>query len=129
MRNKDNMWKEILIYVAGVVTGFIISALVGGVIYLVSSDSPKNEITLFEEPISYEGKSNISFEVFKVVEEGGLAREKSAYGYQGKIVLITATNIWFYTYQIIEVKEPIQTGVYRFNHKTVPVIDVSKNYY
>lgn len=123
------MGKKILIYVAGIVTGVILTFLVAFI--LSGSNSAADDINCFESPISYEGKSTTSFEVFQVFGDCALAHEKEGYGYHGKIVLLVSDKASFYSDQVVEVKDPIQIGTYSYESKggmpfTVPVIDVTQ---
>jgi hypothetical protein len=63
--------KQALIYIAGIVTGVILTILISLLITRSSSDNNVdngNEVTMFEQPVDYsEGNK---FKVFQVLEHG-----------------------------------------------------------
>ena len=130
------MGKNILIFIAGIITGIVITFAVA---YTISKGntpedtySTEKAIKYLENEISYEGKKSTSFEVFQVLDNCALASECSGYGnYFGKTVLLKGNNTVFYSNQEIKVKNPIQVGIYSYKNQggmemTVPVIDITK---
>lgn len=116
----------------GVVTGIVLSfviLIVIGLIYQKSTGRPP--VQYLEKPLSYENKSETSFQVFQVLGNSALAMEKSESDYDevyytGNTVLIVGEN--YYCNQIVTVKNPLRIGTYSYNNrdghqKTVPVID------
>jgi hypothetical protein len=83
------MGKKILIYIAGIVTGVIMTF---GVLAIVAvNNRDKDDITYFKTPINYEDKESTSFKVFQVLDNGALANEisnDSYMWYHGKTVLL-----------------------------------------
>jgi hypothetical protein len=132
------MGKKILIYIAGIVTGVIMTF---GVLAIVAvNNRDKDDITYFKTPINYEDKESTSFKVFQVLDNGALANEisnDSYMWYNGKTVLLL--NGQFYCDQVIELEHPKQVGTFKYmtqkrevsgttvggNMMTVPVIDVN----
>ena len=122
------MGKNILIFVAGIITGVVITFAVA---YIISKGTTQQEIKYLEQEINYEGKKSTSFKVFQVLDNCALANEKSEFDYFGKTVLLKGNNTAFYSDQEIRVKNPIQVGIYSYKNQrgmemTVPVIDISK---
>lgn len=122
------MGKNILIFVAGIITGVVITFAVA---YIISKGTTEQEIKYLEQEINYEGKKSTSFKVFQVLDNCALANEKSESDYFGKTVLLKGNNTAFYSDQEIRVKNPIQVGIYSYKNQggmemTVPVIDISK---
>lgn len=124
------MGKKILIYIAGIITGVILTFVFA---YAITNNNDKSDdIKYFKNEISYEDKSSTSFKVFQVLDNYALANEKSEYNmYLGKIVLLISNDISFYSDQIIKVDNPKQIGTYSYESQrgmqlTVPVIDISK---
>ena len=127
------MGKNILIFVAGIITGVVITFAVA---YIISKGTTEQEIKYLENEINYEGKKSTSFKVFQVLDNCALANEYSdQIGqhtlYYGKTVLLKGNNTAFYSDQEIRVKNPIQVGIYSYKNQggmemTVPVIDISK---
>lgn len=134
------MGKKILIYIAGIATGVILTF---GVLAYIAANNKQDEdgITYFENPISYENKKSTSFEVFQVLGNAALANEvsdKHYKWYNGKTVLLL--NGQFYCDQVVELENPKQVGTYSYqtkekevfgttvggDMKTVPVIDVNQ---
>lgn len=122
------MGKNILIFVAGIITGVVLTFAVA---YIISKGTTEQEIKYLEQEINYEGKKSTSFKVFQVLDNCALAKEKSEFDYFGKTVLLKGNNTAFYSDQEIRVKNPIQVGIYSYKNQggmemTVPVIDISK---
>ena len=126
------MGKKILIYIAGVVTGVILTVGVLFVIGLANQNSTDNDpIQYLEQPVSYENKTETSFKVLQVLGNAALATEASDkiggdVMYYGNTVLVLGEN--FYSDQIEKVKNPQRVGTYSYTTnggmpKTVPVID------
>ena len=126
------MGKKILIYIAGVVTGVILTVGVLFVIGLANQNSTDNDpIQYLEQPVSYENKTETSFKVLQVLGNAALATEASDkiggdVMYYGNTVLVLGEN--FYSDQIVKVKNPQRVGTYSYTThgcmpKTVPVID------
>lgn len=90
----------------------------------------KDPIDYLEQPVSYENKTETSFQVFQVLGRAALATEASdIIGgdviFHGTTVLILGEN--FYTDQVVTVKNPQRIGSYSYTNKngipmTVPVI-------
>ncbi len=121
--------KNILIYIAGIITGFILLIAIS----LCITKSSNNEIMLFSEP--GECLRERSFEVFQVLDSGdALAKEKkTAYDIDGLIVLFLCNNeTYYYDDQKITIptgKCVRQIGIYKYPtksgfDKTVPVVSV-----
>ena len=130
------MGKNILIFIAGIITGVVLTFVVA---YTISKGNTsedryttEQEIKYLENEINYEGKKSTSFKVFQVLDNCALANEYSGYGnYFGKTVLLKGNNTAFYSDQEIKIKNPIQVGIYSYKNQggmemTVPVIDISK---
>ena len=134
------MGKRILIYIAGIITGVILTL---GVLAVIASNKNQNEddIAYFENPINYENKKSTSFKVFQVLGNTALASEisdKQYKWYNGTTVLLL--NGQFYCDQVVELENPKQVGTYSYQTKerkilgttvggdmmTVPVIDVNQ---
>ena len=126
------MGKKILIYIAGVVTGVIMTVGVLFVIGLANQNSTDNDpIQYLEQPVSYENKKETSFKVLQVLGNAALAIEASDkigsdVMYCGNMVLVLGKN--FYSDQIVKVKNPQRVGTYSYTTnggmpKTVPVIN------
>ena len=116
----------------GVLTGAVLTFAVLIVIGLVNKNSADNDpIQYLEKPVSYENKTETSFEVFQVLGNAALAREESDrigddVMYLGNTVVILGEN--FYSDQIVTVKNPRRVGTYSYTNNggmpmTVPVID------
>ena len=134
------MGKNILIFVAGIITGVVLTFAVA---YAISNGNTpeetyttEQEIKYLENEINYEGKKSTSFKVFQVLDNCALANEFSEQIgqhslYYGKIVLLKGNNTAFYSDKEIRVKKPIQVGLYSYMNNigeqmTVPVIDITK---
>ncbi|MDR0510796.1 MAG: hypothetical protein LBH06_06865 [Rikenellaceae bacterium] len=123
---------KVLIYIAGVITGVILTILLS-LLLVKSSD---NGITMFDEPGDYIEANR--FEVFQVIEPGAaLAKtEEKSYGissFTGPVVLFVNDNgKFYYDDEIIKIpsgKRARQTGIYKFysatmGYKTVPIVKV-----
>ena len=130
------MGKNILIFIAGIITGVVLTFAYAHTI--PNGNTPKEtytteqEIKYLENEINYEGKKSTSFQIFQVLDNCALANEHSGYGnYFGKTVLLKGDNTAFYSDQEIKVKNPIQIGIYSYKTQggmqmTVPVIDITK---
>lgn len=100
------MGKNILIYIAGVITGVILAFVVLAEI-ASSSNKCEDDIAYFESPINYENKKSTSFKVFQVLGNAALASEisnKQYNWYDGTTVLLL--NGQFYCDKVIELKDP-----------------------
>lgn len=134
------MGKNILIFIAGIITGVVLTFVVA---YTISKGNTsedryttEQEIKYLENEINYEGKKSTSFKVFQVLDNCALANEVSKQIgqhtlYTGKTVLLKGNNTAFYSDQEIKIKNPIQVGIYSYKNQggmemTVPVIDISK---
>lgn len=134
------MGKKILIYVAGIITGVILTFGVLAVI-AANNNHGEDDIAYFETPINYENKKSTSFKVFQVLGNAALASEISDKQYNwfhGTTVLLL--NGQFYCDQVIELDNPKQVGTYKYqtkerevlgttvggDMKTVPVIAVNQ---
>ena len=134
------MGKNILIFVAGIITGVVLTFAVA---YAISNGNTpeetyttEQEIKYLENEINYEGKKSTTFQVFQVLDNCALAKEFSQQIgkhtlYTGKTVLLKGDNTAFYSDQEIKVKNPIQVGIYSYKNQggiqmTVPVIDITK---
>lgn len=114
----------------GVLTGAVLTFVILFVIGLAKENS-SDPIQYLEKPVSYENKTETSFEVFQVLGNAALATEEpSRYGedilLNGNTVMILGEN--FYSDQIVTVKNPRRVGTYSYTNNsgmpmTVPVID------
>lgn len=122
-------------FILGIVTGVILTFVGLFVIGLVNQKSGENDpVKYLEKPVSYENKSETSFEVFQVFGNAALAREESDridddVMYLGNTVVILGEN--YYTDQVITIKNPQRIGTYSYTTNsgipmTVPVIDGKK---
>ena len=136
--NFNFLKNRVFIYIVGIISGIILTILFA-VIFTINSVTPNNgikdDITYFENPISYEDKSTASFEVMQVVYDCALATEKDNVGHDlfisGKTVLLDSDDTAFYDGQIININNPQQIGIFRYKSNggmdmTVPVIYVPK---
>ncbi len=131
------MGKKVIIYVAGLITGTILTF---GVLFIIGSIHQKkitnDQYKYLEHPLSYEGKKETSFKVFQVMNDAALANEISSEFtdlsdddfeyYDGNVVVIPGED--FYTDQIVRMKNPKRIGTYSYTTKsdmpmTVPVIE------
>ena len=100
------------------------------IIGLATQNSAGNPpIQYLEKPVSYENKTETSFQVFQVLGDAALANEISDERlklYCGNTVFILGKD--FYSDQIVTIKNPQRVGTYSYTNKggmpmTVPVID------
>ena len=120
--------KKILIYVAGIITGVILTF---GVLAVIAANNNQGEddIAYFETPINYENKKSTSFKVFQVLGNAALASEvsdKEQKLFLGNTVVILGQD--FYSDQIVTINNPQRVGTYSYTNKggmpmTVPVIN------
>jgi len=129
--------KEVLLYVAGIVTGVILSIVVVAIISS-SGDNNANQnkligATLFQEPTEVVNEK--SLKVLQVVRnDAALVHGRNKYGdYYGTLYLIiNDEGEYYYDDQIIKVpqgKVVRQIGVYKYTtksetRKTVPIIKI-----
>lgn len=130
--------KNFLIYIAGILTGVILTILA---LFLIAhannSDTPIEEkpgITLFDEP--GERVEAKKFEVFQVINKGAaLANsEENGHFYGGPVVLlINDEGKLYYDDEIIKVSKgqnARQVGIYQYStkmgYKTVPIVKIMK---
>ena len=114
----------------GVVTGIVLTFAGLIVIGYVNQDE-YDPIQYLEQPVSYENKTETSFQVFQVLSNAALAREASdVIGgdvmYLGNIVVILGEN--FYNDQVVTIDNPQRLGSYSYTTNagrpmTVPVVD------
>ena len=114
----------------GVVTGIVLTFASLFVIGYVNQNE-YDPIQYLEQPVSYENKTETSFQVFQVLSNAALAREASdVIGgdvmYLGNIVVILGEN--FYNDQVVTIDNPQRLGSYSYTTNagrpmTVPVVD------
>lgn len=114
----------------GVVTGIVLTFAGLFVIGYVNQNG-YDPIQYLEQPVSYENKTETSFQVFQVLSNAALAREASdVIGgdvmYLGNIVVILGEN--FYNDQVVTIDNPQRLGSYSYTTNagrpmTVPVVD------
>lgn len=114
----------------GVVTGIVLTFAGLFVIGYVNQNE-YDPIQYLEQPVSYENKTETSFQVFQVLSNAALAREASdVIGgdvmYLGNIVVILGEN--FYNDQVVTIDNPQRLGSYSYTTNagrpmTVPVVD------
>lgn len=114
----------------GVVTGIVLTFAGLFVIGYVNQNK-YDPIQYLEQPVSYENKTETSFQVFQVLSNAALAREASdVIGgdvmYLGNIVVILGEN--FYNDQVVTIDNPQRLGSYSYTTNagrpmTVPVVD------
>ncbi|MBR0042180.1 MAG: VPDSG-CTERM exosortase interaction domain protein [Bacteroides sp.] len=114
----------------GVVTGIVLTFASLIVIGHVNQNE-YDPIQYLEQPVSYENKTETSFQVFQVLSNAALAREASdVIGgdvmYLGNIVVILGEN--FYNDQVVTIDNPQRLGSYSYTTNagrpmTVPVVD------
>ena len=114
----------------GVVTGIVLTFAGLFVIGYVNQNE-YDPIQYLEQPVSYENKTETSFQVFQVLSNAALAREASdVIGgdvmYLGNIVVILGEN--FYNDQVVTIDNPQRLGTYSYTTNacipmTVPVVD------
>ena len=119
-------------FLGGVAVGILLTIAVLLVIGAFNQAIGETDsIEYLEHPVSYENKTETSFEVFQVLGDAALAREASTeiggtVMYYGSIVMILGKN--FYCDQVITIKNPQRIGTYSYTTKadrplTVPVLD------
>lgn len=114
----------------GILTGVILTFVVSWIIATAKQGSKTDSIQYLEQPVSYEDKTETTFEVFQVFEDSALATEASGkigkdVTYFGNTVLLLGND--FYNDQIVTVKNPQRIGSYSYNNNVgttmkVPVI-------
>lgn len=114
----------------GVVTGIVLT-FAGLIVIGYVNQNEYDPIQYLEQPVSYENKTETSFQVFQVLSNAALAREASdVIGgdvmYLGNIVVILGEN--FYNDQVVTIDNPQRLGSYSYTTNagrpmTVPVID------
>lgn len=114
----------------GVVTGIVLTFAGLFVIGYVNQNE-YDPIQYLEQPVSYENKTETSFQVFQVLSNAALAREASDIiggdvMYLGNIVVILGEN--FYNDQVVTIDNPQRLGSYSYTTNagrpmTVPVVD------
>ena len=121
---------------SGVVLTFVGMFIIGLIIQNSEENNPSQNdaIKYFEKPVSYDNKSETSFQIFQVMGDAALANEESStydgdVMYMGNLVLLLGED--FYSDQIVTVKNPQCVGTYSYTTnagmpKTVRVIDMSK---
>ncbi|MFV0587486.1 hypothetical protein [Bacteroides reticulotermitis] len=125
--------KKVFIYIAGIVTGVILTILFS----LLLAKSSNNGITMFDKPgDNIEGSR---FEVFQVVGPGlALARCEKKYSenvssFVGPVLLfVNDDGKLYYDDEIIEIpsgKHARQMGIYEYEtkqggYKTVPIVSI-----
>ena len=125
--------KNVLIFLGGLVTGIFLMVIVGYIYYKIGTNQntkTNDPIHYLEKPVSYEGKTETSFEVFQVLGNAALATEESDridddVLYYGNTVVILGEN--YYTDQVVTIKNPMRVGTYSYTNNggmpmTVPVI-------
>lgn len=132
--------KNILIFLAGFISGLAFIFLVVLYVNKASDDNTVEGLTVFEQPADVIPSS--SFEVFQVVQNGNALAcmgERKSYGtgynYYGMVVLLLADeNTHYYDDQIVNVpkgKCAMQIGTYQYEtkdgYKTVPVVGFYDN--
>ena len=100
----------------GVVTGIVLTFAGLFVIGYVNQNE-YDPIQYLEQPVSYENKTETSFQVFQVLSNAALAREASdVIGgdvmYLGNIVVILGEN--FYNDQVVTIDNPQRLGSYSY---------------
>ena len=114
----------------GVVTGIVLT-FAGLIVIGYVNQNEYDPIQYLEQPVSYENKTETSFQVFRVLSNAALAREASdVIGgdvmYLGNIVVILGEN--FYNDQVVTIDNPQRLGSYSYTTNagrpmTVPVVD------
>ena len=126
--------KNVLIFVGGMATGILLMVIVGFIFYKIGTNQNSEDndpIQYLEKPVTYEGKTETSFEVFQVLGKAALAREESdRFGdeviFAGNTALILGED--FYSHQVIIINNPMRVGTYSYTNNggmpmTVPVIN------
>lgn len=114
----------------GVVTGIVLT-FAGLIVIGYVNQNEYDPIQYLEQPVSYENKTETSFQVFQVLSNAALAREASdVIGgdvmYLGNIVVILGEN--FYNDQVVTIDNPQRLGSYSYTTNagrpmTVPVVN------
>ena len=114
----------------GVVTGIVLT-FAGLIVIGYVNQNEYDPIQYLEQPVSYENKTETSFQVFQVLSNAALAREASdVIGgdvmYLGNIVVILGEN--FYNDQVVTINNPQRLGSYSYTTNvgrpmTLPVVD------
>ena len=114
----------------GDVTGIVLT-FAGLIVIGYVNQNEYDPIQYLEQPVSYENKTETSFQVFQVLSNAALAREASdVIGgdvmYLGNIVVILGEN--FYNDQVVTIDNPQRLGSYSYTTNagrpmTVPVVD------
>ena len=114
----------------GVVTGIVLT-FAGLIVIGYVNQNEYDPIQDLEQPVSYENKTETSFQVFQVLSNAALAREASdVIGgdvmYLGNIVVILGEN--FYNDQVVTIDNPQRLGSYSYTTNagrpmTVPVVN------
>lgn len=124
MNKKSFFWG----FVTGVILTFAFILIYGLVNQYPAGNEP---VQYLDEPVSYENKSETSFKVFQVFDDGALANEISdkignRASYLGNTVVILGEN--YYSDQVVTIKNPQRVGTYSYTNNsgmpmTVPIID------
>lgn len=132
--------KNVLIYLAGLVSGIVFTIVISLFISGALVDKGDNGLTVFEQPAEVIPAE--SFEIFQVLPNGNALAFKGepktygpGYNYLGMTVLFLADeNTHYYDDQIINVPEGKcvrQIGIFQYNteddYKTVPVVGIYAN--
>ena len=112
----------------GILTGIVLTIVV---LFAIAKFSSGVSIQYLEQPVSYENKTESTFEVFQVFGSSALATESSDYDkerFNGNTVMILGED--FYTDQVVTIKNLQRVGTYRYTNNlgrpmTVPVIEGS----
>ena len=127
--------KKTLIYIAGVITGIVLTFLFFILVYS-GNNANNNGITMFDEPGDYIQGNR--FEVLQEVRPGAALAyaEEKKYGvstFNGVLVLfVNDEGKRYYDDEIIEIprgKRARQIGIFKYEskeriHKTVPVVTI-----
>lgn len=119
-------------FASGIVLTLVALFVIGVIIQNYETNVPVQRL---DNPVCYENKTETSFKVFQVFNNGALAKEisdeKEISGedmkwYLGNTVVVLGKN--YYDDQILTVKNPQRVGTYSYINKdgmsmTVPVID------
>ncbi len=120
----------------GLASGFVIGCVLTFVVLLVigvasQKSEPTDPVQYLEKPVSYENKTEASFEVFQVLGDAALANEESDrigddVMYLGNTVLILGKH--YYSDQVVTITTPQRIGTYSYTNNagmpmTVPVIN------
>lgn len=115
--------KTLLIYIAGVITGIILTFMAS----LLITKFTNNGITMFDKPRNC--IETHSFEVFQVIRPGIALAHTENYG--PIVLLVNDEGKYYYDDEIVEVphgKQARQVGIYQYTthsgYKTVPVVRI-----